>query len=303
MRSSSPAARAARAARTAGSRPPRRLPLAARRLTVSSIFTRGTWSSARFVSTRAARDVDTPRCRGRRRSAQPLRRRAFRERLHVLETSANERRHRPRAEPERRAQLAVHTHGQRHDRDRHRVPRPDLHECLARVGRSTSTATTSSSSASAFRFGPSTNLERNRPFTAHARDHDASAADEQRWQGVTGRRRVLEVPRRSSRGSGSGATRPCVTPPRAPAGAPRAAPPSLRHRSARRPAEECRSRATNSRSSGTSLRFRSAGGRKRSKFSATITSVPPASGTASGRSAFSRSASSSECGPRTSTAF
>src|SRR4029453_17367993 len=43
-------------------------------------------------------------------------------------------------------------------------------------------------------------------------------------------------------------------------------------------------------------------GRSRSKLSATMTSVPPAIGTASGRSAFSRSASSSECGLRTSTA-
>src|SRR4051812_6422899 len=55
------------------------------------------------------------------------------------------------------------------------------------------------------------------------------------------------------------------------------------------------------RSSGTSFRFSSAGGRARSKLSSTITSVPPWIGTASGRSAFSASASSRLGGVRTST--
>src|SRR2546428_13462779 len=45
-----------------------------------------------------------------------------------------------------------------------------------------------------------------------------------------------------------------------------------------------------------------AGGRSRPKFTSTITSVPPASGIASGRSAFIVSASSSERGSSTSTA-
>src|SRR3954453_11065132 len=56
------------------------------------------------------------------------------------------------------------------------------------------------------------------------------------------------------------------------------------------------------RSSGTSFRFSSVAGRGRSKLSSTITSVPPWIGTASGRSAFSASASSSPRGVRTSTA-
>src|SRR3954471_3474402 len=56
------------------------------------------------------------------------------------------------------------------------------------------------------------------------------------------------------------------------------------------------------RRSATSFRFSRAGGRERSKFSSTMTSVPPWIGTASGTSAFSRSASSSERGVRTSTA-
>src|SRR2546428_14142080 len=45
-----------------------------------------------------------------------------------------------------------------------------------------------------------------------------------------------------------------------------------------------------------------AGGRSRPKFTSTITSVPPASGIDSGRSAFILSASSSERGSSTSTA-
>src|SRR5436190_12245191 len=56
------------------------------------------------------------------------------------------------------------------------------------------------------------------------------------------------------------------------------------------------------RNSATSFRFSSAGGRARSKFSSTMTSVPPWIGTASGTSALSRSASSSERGVSTSTA-
>src|SRR3954451_11706609 len=54
-------------------------------------------------------------------------------------------------------------------------------------------------------------------------------------------------------------------------------------------------------SSATSLRFRSAAGRRRSKFSSTITSVPPSIGSASGRSALSCRASSSDRGASTST--
>src|SRR5829696_9335193 len=54
-------------------------------------------------------------------------------------------------------------------------------------------------------------------------------------------------------------------------------------------------------SSGTSARLRIVSGRVRSKFSSTSRSVPPAIGRASGRSAFSRSASSSVRGVRTST--
>src|SRR5439155_19989661 len=55
------------------------------------------------------------------------------------------------------------------------------------------------------------------------------------------------------------------------------------------------------RSSATSLRLRRAAGRARSKLSSTITSVPPWMGTASGRSAFRRNASSRERGVNTST--
>src|SRR5687767_1128185 len=54
-------------------------------------------------------------------------------------------------------------------------------------------------------------------------------------------------------------------------------------------------------SSGTSARLRMVSGRVRSKLSSTSRSVPPAIGRASGRSAFSRSASSSVRGVRTST--
>src|SRR5580765_3081151 len=54
-------------------------------------------------------------------------------------------------------------------------------------------------------------------------------------------------------------------------------------------------------SSGTSLRFSIASGRRRSKFSSTITSVPPSIGSASGRSALSCSASSRDRGASTST--
>ncbi len=54
------------------------------------------------------------------------------------------------------------------------------------------------------------------------------------------------------------------------------------------------------RSSPTSLRFSTSSGRNRSKFSPTMRSVPPWIGTASGWSALSRSASSSERGVRTS---
>src|SRR4051812_25283266 len=54
-------------------------------------------------------------------------------------------------------------------------------------------------------------------------------------------------------------------------------------------------------SSGTSFRFKIARGRRRSKFSSTMTSVPPSIGSASGRSALSCSASSSDRGASTST--
>src|SRR5439155_13684410 len=54
-------------------------------------------------------------------------------------------------------------------------------------------------------------------------------------------------------------------------------------------------------SSVTSFRFSTVSGRARSKFSSTITSVPPWIGRASGRSALSRRAASSERGVRTST--
>src|SRR3954451_15004194 len=54
-------------------------------------------------------------------------------------------------------------------------------------------------------------------------------------------------------------------------------------------------------SSGTSFRLRSACGRRRSKFSSTMTSVPPSIGSAPGRSALSCSASSSDRGASTST--
>src|SRR3954453_18206903 len=56
------------------------------------------------------------------------------------------------------------------------------------------------------------------------------------------------------------------------------------------------------RRSATSLRFSNAAGRARSKLSSTMTSVPPWIGTAPGTSVFSRSASSSVRGVRTSTA-
>src|ERR1700716_4717923 len=55
-------------------------------------------------------------------------------------------------------------------------------------------------------------------------------------------------------------------------------------------------------SSATRLRSTIAGGRKRPKFSSTMRSVPPLSGTASGRSALIASASSSEWGSSTSMA-
>src|SRR3954469_19673107 len=54
-------------------------------------------------------------------------------------------------------------------------------------------------------------------------------------------------------------------------------------------------------SSGTSFRFKIARGRRRSKFSSTMTSVPPSIGSVSGRSALSCSASSSDRGASTST--
>src|SRR4051812_41834325 len=54
-------------------------------------------------------------------------------------------------------------------------------------------------------------------------------------------------------------------------------------------------------SSGTSFRFKIARGRRRSKFSSTMTSVPPSIGSAPGRSALSCSASSSDRGASTST--
>ena len=127
------AGRAAREARTAGSRPARRRPRAASPLTVSAILTPAP-ASAHARPAREARGAGRRRCRGRRRSGSPPQRPARRTTPPRPSGHAT----RPATGParaERRAQLAPLAVGddrERADGDHHRVPRPDLHERLRR---------------------------------------------------------------------------------------------------------------------------------------------------------------------------
>ena len=107
--------------------------------------------------------------------------------------------------------------------------------------------------------------------------------------------------RRSCRGCGSAASRPCARPRPAPAGARRARPSIASAYVSPAPSRSVPFSRDQPRSSATSFRLRIVSGRARSKLSATMTSVPPWMGTASGRSAFSASASSSDRGVRMST--
>ena len=160
-RSSSRAARAARAARRAGSRPPRRPPRARSPLTVSAISHAARHlSSARRVSTRSAwrRYAAVPRTSSiGLAAAATLLREAVAPRR-----AARRRRARDRAcRAERGAQLAalaVDRERERADGDHHRVARPDLHERLRGAARLRRAPRRSARPrASAFRFGPTRN--------------------------------------------------------------------------------------------------------------------------------------------------
>ena len=220
-----PAGRAARAARRAGSRRPRRRPRARSPLTVSSILIRGT-APARVARARPARAAGTPPFRARRRSGS-----------HAATTRSGNATTPPRSatrpgpatgagRAERRAAARRardrRDHGERADRDHHRVSRPDLHERLRRAGRRRrAPPTISSSAASAFRFGPTRNSSQRHASARPARSRPPPTRP--RRAAAAARRppaRRCRGCRRASRGCGSAASRPCATPRRAPAGAP-----------------------------------------------------------------------------------
>ena len=179
-----------------------------------------------------------------------------------------------------------------------------MNVCGCRRSATSETATISSSSASAFRFGADEELRRaaTRRVPRTLASSTSRAVDEQRRQRVAGRRRGAEV----------AADRAAVADLRRADRARR-----LRERGqqlgerllhrlgvgeARRRAAACRSRATSRAARPPRSGSGAPAAGARSKLSATITSVPPWIGTASRRSAFSRSASSRLRGVRTSTA-
>ena len=144
-------------------------------------------------------------------------------------------------------------------------------------------------------------VERYAPRTADAGHLDVRALHEQRRQRVARRVTQFRGSRRSSRGCESVATRRCATPLRAREALRQTAPPIASEYVSPAPSRSVPFSRDQPRSSSTSFRLRRVSGRARSKLSATITSVPPWIGSASGCSAFSRSASSSDRGVRTST--
>ena len=200
------------------------------------------------------------------------------------------------------AALAVGHERQRDDRDHHRVPRPDLHERLRSPAgrlaprRSARPARARSASARGGTRASGSDASRARLRARPRRPRRAAAATRRRPA------KRCRGCRRSCRGCGSAATRPCATPPRAPEGASASAGCIASAYVSPAPSLSVPFSRTQPRSSGTSLRFSSTWGRRRSKFNSTMTSVPPAIGWASGRSDLRRSASSSERGVRTSTA-
>ena len=161
-------------------------------LTVSSIFTRST-GPGRASSARAARGGGTRRCHERRRSGWPpprrgrgttRRRRAARGRASARaprsRTPREARRRRARASETTAITIAF------------RGP-TFMNVCLPPV--STSSPTTSSSSARTFCFGPTRkSVSGDDARAADARELDLRAGDEQRRQGVAGRRGGAEVP-------------------------------------------------------------------------------------------------------------
>ena len=198
------------------------------------------------------------------------------------------------------AALAVGDDGERADRDDHGVSRSDLHEGLRRAARRDVRGQDELVVGERVPLDADEEvLERHAARAAHARDLDLRALDEERRQRVACGRRGSEIP----------ADRPAVADLRRADGARR-----LRER------RQDRSRASPTtsvyvrpapsrsvpfsrdqpRSSETSFRFRRTSGRAQSKLSATMTSVPPWIGSASGCSALSTRASSSERGVRTS---
>ena len=176
-----------------------------------------------------------------------------------------------------------------------------MNVCGAPLGR-TITAVTSSSSRRALRFGPSRKSDNGSARTSPARASSTSA---------------------SSSNSGGSASPAGDAVPRLPPIVPRlriCGDPTVRDASASAgrsvaslgriasayvspaPSRTLPSSRDQPRNSGTSFRFSSASGRARSKLSSTSTSVPPAIGRASGRSALTRRASSSDLGVSTSMA-
>ena len=131
-----------------------------------------------------------------------------------------------RRRAERRSQLVAGARRKRDDGDHHRVSRPDLHERLRRAATGvTQTAVISSSGVERVPLHAGDELARAAararlaPTRTRPRRPRRAAAAARRRQA-----RTCRGCRRSCRGFGSAASRPCATPRRAPAAAPASSP-------------------------------------------------------------------------------
>ena len=229
------------------------------------------------VRGRAAHVVDRARRRGD----------LLREGARLVDAATRTSRATGRGRAERGAQLpplAIDHDRERADGDDHRVPRADLHERLRLPARRDDARRRSARPPRARCASRRRGTRRAGRAACRATLASSTSASlhQQRRERIAGRRRRAEVPADRARGCGSAASRPCATPRRAPA-APRRA---RRHRlRVRQPGAEPQ-RPVLARPAAELGDLVEVEDRRRacarSKLSATMTSVPPWIGTASG---------------------
>ena len=183
------------------------------------------------------------------------------------------------------------------DGDHHRVARPDLRERAGRVDALPLDADDQLVRRERRPLRAGEELVPRAPTARRPREATTTSRRTRRARGCCRpRARPWRGCRRSSRGSGSAASRPSATPRRA-GGTPRAPSRCARTSRPRRAGRGRRRRSTSSARRPATGRAAPAA-RAGPKLTATIRSVPPATGTASGCAAFSASASSSERGTK-----